>query len=29
MLLQYAGNGWKLKQLRLLPDDESSHDGLI
>ena len=29
MLLQYAGNGWKLKQLRLLTDDESSHDGLI
>ncbi|HOP16234.1 MAG: nuclear transport factor 2 family protein [Gammaproteobacteria bacterium] len=29
MLLQHADSGWKLKQLRLLPHDESSHDGLI
>lgn len=29
MLLQRADAGWQLQQLRLLPDDEARHDGLI
>ena len=29
MLLQRDGEDWRLKQLRLLPEDEARHDGLI
>lgn len=29
LLLQREPNRWRLKQLRLLPEDESAHDGLI
>ena len=29
MLLQRDGDDWKLKQMRLLPDDEARHDGLL
>lgn len=29
MLLQQADRQWKLQQLRLLPDDEARHDGLV
>lgn len=29
MLLQRDGDTWRLKQLRLLPEDEARHDGLL
>jgi hypothetical protein len=29
MLLQLEDGTWKLKQLRLLPEDEARHDGLL
>lgn len=29
MLLQLDGESWKLKQLRMLPEDEALHDGLL
>ena len=29
MLLQNDGGEWRLKQLRLLPEDEARHDGLL
>ena len=29
MLLQRDGDAWRLKQLRLLPEDEARHDGLL
>ena len=29
MLLQRDGGNWKLQQMRLLPDDEARHDGLL
>jgi hypothetical protein len=29
MLLQHEGGDWKLKQLRMLPEDEARHDGLL
>lgn len=29
MLLQREGDAWRLKQLRLLPEDEARHDGLL
>ena len=29
MLLQRDGDDWKLKQLRMLPEDEARHDGLL
>jgi len=29
MLLQRDGESWKLKQLRMLPEDEARHDGLL
>ncbi|MGB5561765.1 MAG: nuclear transport factor 2 family protein [Sedimenticolaceae bacterium] len=29
MLLQREGGDWKLKQLRILPEDEARHDGLM
>lgn len=29
MLLQRDGDNWKLKQLRMLPEDEARHDGLL
>ena len=29
MLLQREGGDWKLKQLRMLPEDEARHDGLM
>lgn len=29
MLLQHEDDDWKLKQLRILPEDEARHDGLI
>lgn len=29
MLLQREDSDWKLKQLRLLPEDEARHDGLL
>jgi hypothetical protein len=29
MLLQREGADWKLKQLRLLPEDEARHAGLL
>lgn len=29
MLLQQEGSDWKLKQLRILPEDEARHDGLL
>ena len=29
MLLQLQGGDWQLKQLRMLPEDEARHDGLL
>jgi hypothetical protein len=29
LLLERNGEGWRLKQLRLLPEEEARHDGLI
>jgi ketosteroid isomerase-like protein len=29
MLLQREGDDWKLTQLRMLPEDEARHDGLL
>lgn len=29
MLLERTGDDWRLKQLRLLPEDEARHDGLV
>jgi hypothetical protein len=29
MLLEHEDGTWRLKQLRLLPDDEARHDGLL
>ena len=29
MLLQHEDSAWRLKQLRLLPEDEARHDGLL
>lgn len=29
MLLERDGGGWRLKQMRLLPEDEARHDGLL
>jgi hypothetical protein len=29
MLLERDGEDWKLKQLRMLPEDEARHDGLL
>ncbi len=29
MLLEHDGDAWRLKQLRILPEDEARHDGLL